>query len=169
MSYTTTNGQPQGYAYTFINKLREALIGEIVAINGYANHIANSNMEQINAAWRSIMKDEKEHYGMFLTLIRKYDPMQYNKYLEHMNTKVNVTSLQTYQPEYNKQLILNNIREDVKGELEAVILYEQLWNEITIEDVKNVLYTVIQTEKGHAEHLTRLLINFDPDKYDGLT
>lgn len=33
--------------------------------------------------------------------------------------------MQLYNPSYDKQIILNNIREDIKGELEAVILYEE--------------------------------------------
>lgn len=59
MSYTNPDGQPQGIASLDTNKLREILIAEIDAINGYADHIANSNMEEINDAWRSIMRDEK--------------------------------------------------------------------------------------------------------------
>lgn len=59
MSYTNPYGQPQGIAILNTNKLREILIAEIDAINGYADHIANSNMEDINAAWKSIMGDEK--------------------------------------------------------------------------------------------------------------
>lgn len=41
MSYTNPEGQPQGYSYYFTNLLREALIAEIIAINGYEEHIAN--------------------------------------------------------------------------------------------------------------------------------
>ncbi len=59
MSYTNPHGQPQGVVKFVTNELREILIGEIIAINGYAEHIANSNMEDINAAWKSIMGDEK--------------------------------------------------------------------------------------------------------------
>lgn len=33
--------------------------------------------------------------------------------------------MQTYKANYDKQIILNYVREDIKGELEAVILYEQ--------------------------------------------
>ena len=77
MSYTHPYGQPQGVAFLNTNKLREILIAEIDAINGYEDHIANSNMEDVNAAWKSIAGDEKKHYGMILTLLRKYDPAQY--------------------------------------------------------------------------------------------
>lgn len=54
MSYTNLHGQPQGIAiYDTI------LIAEIDAINTYADHIANSNMEDVNKVWRDIIKDEK--------------------------------------------------------------------------------------------------------------
>jgi hypothetical protein len=55
MGYTYPYGQPQGIAYLYTNRLREILIAEIVAINGYEDHIANSDMEDINEAWKSIV------------------------------------------------------------------------------------------------------------------
>jgi hypothetical protein len=48
MSYTNPQGQPQGTARHFINKLREILIAEVIAINGYQSHIAHSDIEEIN-------------------------------------------------------------------------------------------------------------------------
>jgi rubrerythrin len=76
--------------------------------------------------------------------------------------------MQTYRPDYDRQLILNNVRSDIKGELEAVILYEQHWNEIPIQDVRDVYYEVIKVEKEHTEELTRVLLKYDEDKYNGL-
>ena len=170
MSYTNPYGQPQGLAKTATNKIREALIAEIIAINGYTEHIANSNMEEINKAWHSIMNDEKKHYGIFLTLLRKYDPAQYKAYKEFIGVAPRVISpMQIYMPNYNKQIILNNIREDIKGEFEASVLYEQLAGEVTINDVRRALMTISDEEKGHSEHLTRLLLKYDTDKYDDLS
>lgn len=169
LSYTNKYGQPQGFAKLDTNKLREILIAEIIAINGYAEHIANASMEDINAVWKSIMEDEKKHYGMILTLLRKYDPAQYKGYKEHIGDKSGPTSpMQEFTPSYNKQNILNNIREDIKGELEAVILYEQMLAIIPYHDVQYVIYSIINDEKGHAEHLTQLLLKYDSDKYNGL-
>lgn len=169
MSYTNSDGQPQGFARVDTNKLREILIAEIIAINGYAQHIANSNMADINTAWTHIMEDEKKHYGMILTLLRKYDPFQYKSYKEHIGDKAGAKSpMQTFIPKYDKQLILNNIREDIKGELEAVILYEQQLDSIPYQDIRYALFSIINEEKGHAEHLTQLLLKYDPNKYDGL-
>jgi rubrerythrin len=169
LSYTNPKGQPQGIAILDTNKLREILISEIDAINGYAEHIANSNMEDINEVWKRIIEDEKKHYGLILSLLRKYDPMQYQAYREHINIELGPKSpMQTYTPDYNKQLILNNVREDIKGEFEAVLLYEQHLASMPYTDVQNVLYTIINEEKGHAEHLTQLLLKYDPDRYNGL-
>ncbi|WP_313344677.1 ferritin-like domain-containing protein [Sedimentibacter sp.] len=169
MSYTHPYGQPQGIAYLNTNKLREILIAEIDAINGYEDHIANSNMEDINAAWESIMGDEKNHYGMILTLLRKYDPAQYQAYKDHIGNKLGPKSpMQIYAPNYEKQIILNNVREDIKGEFEAVLLYEQHLATIPYSDVRYVLYTIINDEKGHAEHLTQLLLKYDTQKYNEL-
>jgi len=165
MSYTTSCGQPQGTPMCFTNRIREALIGEIIAINGYAEHIANSHMEEINAAWKSIMKDEKEHYGMLLKLLHKYDLDQYAGYQEHKaDHNGPATPLQAYKPDYDNQIILNNIRLDIKGELEAVIRYEQEFADIPFEDSREVFYRIIVDEKGHLEHLTRILLKYDTAK-----
>ncbi len=166
MSYTYTYGQPQGIARLFTNKLREALIAEIIAINGYTEHIANSNMQEINAALKSIMSDEKKHYSIFLTLLRKYDPDQYKNYLEFEKVGIGPRQpLQIYVPNYDKQIILNNIREDIKGEFEAVILYEDLAALVPIHDIRDAFLTISNDEKGHAEHLTELILKYDTDKY----
>lgn len=170
MSYTYPKGQPQGKAYLFTNKLREILIGEIIAMNGYQSHIANSNIKEINTAWHSIMLDEKEHYGLILRLLRKYDPEQYKQFTEHKNDNTGPKELwQNYIPEFSNQIILNNIRDDIKGEMEAVILYEPYLSEFPHKDIRDTLRSIIDEEKGHAEHLTRLLLKYDPDIYDELT
>lgn len=169
MSYTNSNGQPQGIAILDTNKLREILISEIDAINGYEEHIANSDIEDINDAWRSIVRDEKKHYGLILSLLRKYDPVQYNAYKEHASGKSGPkTPMQKFLPDYDKQLILNNVRADIKGEFEAVLLYEQHLASIRSSEVKQTLFSITSEEKGHAEHLTQLLLKYDTDKYDGL-
>jgi rubrerythrin len=105
---------------------------------------------------------------MFLTLLRKYDPEEYRGYSQHARDTFQKEEMQSYKPDYDKQLILNNIREDIKGEFEAVVLYEQLLMEAPYQDVKDVFRKVIPMEKEHAEHLTELLIFFDKDKYNGI-
>jgi rubrerythrin len=169
MSYTHPYGQPQGTARQYINKLRQILIAEIIAINGYQSHIANSDMQDINNVWHSIMKDEKKHYGWILNLIKKYDPEEYKQYLAHKadSTDLN-TPMQKYTPESDSQIILNNLRDDIKGELEAVILYEEELPEFPYRDIRAVVRSITEEEKGHIEHLTKILLKYDPDTYDSL-
>lgn len=169
MSYTNREGQPQGVARIDTNKLREILIAEIIAINGYAKHIANSNMKEINEVWHDIIKDEKKHYGMILTLLRKYDPCEYKGYVDHKDDNLGqIPTMQTYKASFDKQIILNDIREDIKGEFEAVILYEHQIVTIPYHDIRRTLYSIINDEKEHAEHLTKILLKYDKDEYDGL-
>lgn len=169
MSYTHPFGQPQGVARTPSNLLRESLIAEIIAINGYQEHIAHSDMPDINAVWQSIMDDEKKHYGMFLTLLRKYDPAEHAQYMQHQKQRFGTKSpMQLYRSMYDQQIILNNIRVDIKGELEAVILYEHQIQLVPQRDTRQTLQVIADEEKGHTEHLTALLLKYDPDPYDGL-
>ncbi len=106
---------------------------------------------------------------MFLTLLRKYDPAQYKAYKEFIGAAPRVTSpMQTYIPNYNRQIILNNIRKDIKGEFEASVLYEQIASEVNVNEVRQTLIAISDEEKEHAEHLTRLLLEYDNDKYNGL-
>lgn len=169
MSYTNPVGHPQGNADKITNKLRQIIIAEIIAINGYQNHILNSNMTDINEVWHHIMLDEKEHYGLALNLLRKYDPIEYKYSITpHEGISVNKSPMQLYKPSYDKQIILNNLREDIKGELEAVILYEEELKEFSNKDIRNTLQTIIDDEKEHTEHLTQVLLKYDPDPYDSL-
>lgn len=169
MSYTYPSGQPQGVAQQFINKLREILISEVIAMNGYQTHIANSDIKEINDAWHSIMLDEKKHYGWVLKLLRKYDPEQYKQFLAHKDDNSgSKTPVQLHSSQSDGAVILNYLRDDIKGELEAVILYESELKKYPYRDIRTTLQTVIKEEKGHAEHLTRLLLKYDIDPYDEL-
>jgi len=170
MSYTNPLGQPQGVADKVTNRLRQIIIAEIIAINGYQSHIADSNMVDINEVWHHIMLDEKRHYSLALNLLRKYDPIEYKYSIAQHDEKSNLKSpMQLYKPRYEKQIILNNLRSDVKGELEAVILYEEELSEFFNKDIRITLQTIINDEKEHTEHLTEILLKYDPDPYGSLT
>jgi hypothetical protein len=169
MSYTNPWGQTQGKATSVTNKLRQILVAEIIAINAYYEHILNSNMDDINRAWHNIMLDEKKHYGMALKLLRQYDPTQYKMFQAHKADRLGPkTPMQFYNPDYNRQIILNNIRADIKGELEAIILYEEELAEFRQADIRTALQIIIDDEKEHTEHLTELLLKYDPDPYGDL-
>jgi len=170
MSYTNPEGQPQGTAYQFTNRLREILISEVMAINAYQSQIADSEIEEINAVLRSIMLDEKDHFGWILDLLRKYDPEQCQQYIMHKADNPGPkTPMDNRNPNPGFQLALNNLREDIKGEMEAVILYEEILCKFAQRDIQNTLKTIIMNEKGHSEHLVRLLLKYDPNSYDNLT
>lgn len=166
MSYTNPLGYPQGAAISVTNLLRQVIISEIVAINAYQSHILNSNIPEINEAWHHIMLDEKSHYAIAIDLLRKYDPVEY-KYFStpHEENACVKVPLQVYNASFEKQIILNNIRDDIKGELEAVILFEDNLTKIHEKDVRAALKGIINDEKEHTEHLTQILLKYDPDPY----
>ena len=250
MSYTNPLGHPQGVPHKVTNLLRQVMIAELVAINGYQNHILTSNITVINEAWYHIMLDEKSHYIIALDLLRKYDSVEYKYFMTPHELNVGTDSMQNVlnlhntsntksgsntqgvsniqnisntksgtnaqnasniqnisntkgvpntpnasnvqnapnvhsgqgkhssgkkslalssQAEriaiYDKPLILNNVREDIKGELEAIILYEDEIAEIQQKDIRIALQKIIDDEKEHTEHLTQVLLHFDPDPY----
>ncbi len=188
MSYTNPHGQPQGVPRKVTNLLRQVMIAEIIAINGYQTHILNSDITVINEAWYHIMLEEKSHYIIVLNLLRKYDPVEYKYFITPHEININPDPVQIPQSvqnshnahahnrkssslvppvrsTYNKQVILNYVREDIKGELEAVILYEDEIAEIQQKDIRVALQKIIDDEKEHTEHLTQVLLAFDPDPY----
>lgn len=238
MSYTNPYGFPQGPATKLTNLLREIMIAEIVAINGYQNHILNSSFTEINEVWHHIMVDEKNHYGIAIDLLRKYDPVEYKYFVNPheailpnkvenstngmsnaastdsnianitniantantantanaantANTAKNSTSPaksstngtgksssksnlrpqpvnQADKLSREKFIVLNYLREDIKGELEAVILYEDELSHIQQKDARQALQKIIDDEKEHTEHLTQVLLKYDPDPYKPL-
>ncbi|OPX42642.1 hypothetical protein CLHUN_34640 [Ruminiclostridium hungatei] len=219
MSYTNPHGHPQGLPGKVTNLLRQVMIAEIVAINGYQKHILSSNIAAVNEAWYHIMLEEKSHYIIALDLLRKYDTAEYNYFMtpheinpgpetgqnsvniqktqniqlpsntpntsNTPNHYYNIQKLQNTNPNtahnsgkkssassqqnriitYDKLLILNNIRDDIKGELEAVILYEDEIAHIQQKDIRQALQKIIDDEKEHTEHLTQVLFAFDSDPY----
>lgn len=165
MSYTTA-GAPQGDPIFKTNMIQEAMIGELVAINEYANHIAESNIAEINHVWEHIMQDEKRHYGMLLELLRRYDRVQMQKYdevKEHID--LHGREITSSNSRNTTSQILNYIRSDIKGELEAIILYESHIVRFSSTQMKEVYTEIVNDEKEHVEELTALLLQYDPDKY----
>ncbi|KGM95288.1 rubrerythrin [Clostridium novyi A str. 4552] len=166
MSYTT-NKQPQGYPYFVTSKLREDMIGELVAINDYSFIISNCSIKEINNVLSHIRQEEHNHYGMLLKLLRKYDPMEMDAYLKVIS-HTDLTPAKEYltvTTGVTNKLLLNYLREGIKGELEAVILYEQHLAEIPYTDIRETLQKIVYEEKEHLEELTLVLTNYDKEKY----
>lgn len=167
MSYTTRR-QPQGKVKCYENLLREVLIAELVAIDDYTNTLAYSDIKELNHVIEHILEEEKEHYGMILYLLRKVDREEYEMYkrvLKEGDFKEKPFKVEYGTDKKDRRTILNTIREDIKGELEAVVLYEDLLQEIPEKEGRNILHKIILDEKEHTEELTKVLIKLDKDKY----
>lgn len=57
--------------------------------------------------------------------------------------------------------ILNNLRQDLVGELEAINQYQEHVDEITDEEVKKVLTHIMNDEKEHVAELTKVIRKVD--------
>lgn len=162
MSYTT-EGQPQGIVTKITNSIRESLISEIVAINQYDYHINNSSCPSLQKLWIHIRDDEIRHYSMFTELLRKYDLIQ-QKIYEETKGHVSVDYSNCYSiKSVGKINISNAIRTDIKGELEAIVLYEYALSNNKYRDVYEVYTEVINDEKEHFEELTYAIMKYDTD------
>jgi len=63
-----------------LKNLREALIGELQAINQYQQYIDETDNEKIKKVLSHIRDDEKEHFAELVKLIRELDPTQKEKF-----------------------------------------------------------------------------------------
>ncbi len=154
MSYTT-EGMPYGEPVDVLALIREGMIGEIVAINGYEKHIAMSNMEDLNYLLRHLRDEEIEHYYILLNLLRKYDKVQAMMFEEIKNSDEFPIS-ETVKPikKQSDEYIINCLRKDIKGELEAINLYEEHVSKIKNKEISTAIRKIINDEKEHVEELT---------------
>ncbi|MBW6408720.1 ferritin family protein [Clostridium weizhouense] len=170
MSYTT-NRQPQGTLKNDETFLREGLIAEIVAINDYSKFLSITENKEVKEVFHHIMEEEKEHYGLFLEALRSIDKEEFELYKD-VDEHVNITTKNNYKEYYNtkesKAYLLTHIREAIKGELEAIILYEDFLKNTENDEIFNIIKEVTRDEKEHVEELTKVLIILDKDKYGPL-
>lgn len=169
MSYTT-NRQPQGIIKDVETFLREGMIAEIVAINDYSHFISLTDNKEVKDVFYHIMEEEKEHYGLFLQTLRAID--KEHKELEaEVEEHVQISSKEVYKDYSNKKVkhnLLISIREAIKGELEAIILYEFFTNNIEDSGIVKIIKEITRDEKEHVEELTKVLTILDKDKYGPL-
>ena len=159
MAYTT-NRQPQGMAFSVDNFLRETMIGEIVAINDYSEHIGWCNLDDVNEILHHILEDEKRHYGMLLDALRRVDKVQAEKAEEIKEHTIIKSKPFKHAAEKSK-----NIRFDIKGELEAIISYEDIVQKLTDPVLKAMIREIINDEIEHVEELTKIILYLDKDCY----
>lgn len=167
MSYTTKR-QPQGKPRNLANFLREAMIGELVAINDYQEHIANCSISEVKEVFQHIMLEEKKHYGMLLDLSRNTDHIQHEAAIEasnHVNVKCKNLNENNSKKKGSNSSLLKKIRDDIKGELEAIIAYEDIISKITDQKAIKMITEIASDEKQHVEELTYLLQKLDSNCY----
>jgi len=63
-----------------LKNIREDLIGELVAINQYQEHIDETSNEEIKKTLTHIMNEEKEHVAEITKIIRGLDKTQEEKF-----------------------------------------------------------------------------------------
>jgi len=63
-----------------LKNLREALIGELQAINQYQQYINETDNEKIKKVLSHIRDDEKEHFAELVKIIQELDPTQKEKF-----------------------------------------------------------------------------------------
>jgi len=151
--------------------LREGLIAEAVAINDYSRFIASTENKELKEMFHEIMLDEKRHYSLFLEALRFVDEEQ-RSLAGKAKENVKISSKEKYKDfafKYNKDTnILESIREAIKGELEAILLYEEFVSNLESGSIVGVIKEIIRDEKEHSEELTRALIILDKDNYGTL-
>ncbi|WP_346938545.1 ferritin-like domain-containing protein [uncultured Clostridium sp.] len=170
MSYSTDR-QPQGIAKSVEGFLREGLVAELVAINDYSHFIAITDNKELKELFHHIMEDEKRHYAMYLNALRCVDPEQ-AELEEEAREHVNISSKEKYKDytnKYDKDVnLLVTIREGIKGELEAILLYEQFVRNLNNSTLAKIINEITRDEKEHVEELTRALVILDKDNYGTL-
>jgi rubrerythrin len=57
--------------------------------------------------------------------------------------------------------ILNNLRQDLVGELEAINQYQEHIDEIDDEEIKKILIHIMNDEKEHFAELTKIIRKID--------
>ena len=167
MSYTT-NRQPQGISKGIGNLLREGMISEIVAINDYSLFIEQTDNKEVKELFHHIMEDEKRHYGMLLDALRKLDKDEY-ELQKQAKLHVKITTKEKFKTKSKYSgCILSFIRDAIKGELEAIILYDDIILNIKDDYIISIIKEITKDEKEHVEELTRALVLLDKDSYGPL-
>lgn len=164
MSYTTILQCQNNNDITF---LMEGMISEITAVNDYSYSLSLTENKEIKDMLYHIMKEEKKHCGSFLKALQKTDKEFFSAY-EHADKQLKNTSKISYN-EYSggkeNKLLLTSIRNAIKDELEAIILYTNFLENVKSNELFKVIKVISINKKEHIEKLTRLLNLIDSDSY----
>lgn len=166
MSYTTER-QPQGILKNIETFFREGMIAEIVAVNDYSYFISLTENKEVKEIFHHIMEEEKKHYGLFLQALRSVDKEQSEAKIK-VDKQLQISSKEKYKEhngKINKSNLLTYIRDAIKGELEAIILYEFFIENLDNAKAIELIKEITKEEKEHVEELTKILAILDRDKY----
>lgn len=162
MSYTIPDGVPYGKPVNVFGLIRQVMAGEIIAINAYNKQIRESNIKEVNEVLSEIRNDEEVHYNLLLGLLRKYDPEQREVSQEQSKNKEKQIAYES--KKLPDEDVIANIRHDIKGELEAINLYEANLVGLKNKEMKNVFAKIINDEKEHLEELNALVNRLEKQK-----
>lgn len=170
MSYTTDR-QPQGLLNDTGTLLREGMIAEIVAINDYTRFISATDNKEVKDLFHHIREEEKHHYMEFLDALRSIDEEEC-KLAKEFSEHPPISERDKYKDESHmknsKNGLLTDIRDAIKGELEAIVLYEDLISHLRDEKLIELIRHITKEEKEHTEELTKALTILDKDKYESI-
>ncbi len=160
MSYTT-EGMPQGKPITSKGLVRDALIGELNAINAYQTTLEYSNIPSLNKFIIEIMKDEIHHYHLLTDYLNKLDKEQAEIFKEvHKKDYLvdfTLNPLEIKSP--TQPNILSQLRKNIKGELEAILSYDEIEHALKDPAGKALIHAITKDEKEHIAELDKIISN----------
>ena len=167
MGYTTDR-HPQGLLKDIETLLREGMIAEVVAINDYTRFISATDNKEVKDLFNHIREEEKHHYMEFLDALRSIDEEEC-ELAKEFSENPPISERDKYKDEIRvknpKNALLTDIRNAIKGELEAIILYEDIISNLKDEKIIEIIRHITKEEKEHTEELTKALTILDKDKY----
>ncbi len=160
MSYTT-EGMPQGMPISSKGFIRDALIGELNAINSYQRSIAYADIPELKKILLELMKDEIHHFHLLTDYLNKIDKEQaemFQKYKPQdfpIDFKQNPLDVK-FQPTTN---IASQLRMNIKGELEAILSYDEIESKLKDPQGKALIHAITNDEKQHIAELDAMISN----------
>ncbi len=160
MSYTT-DGMPQGKPISSKGLIRDAIIGELNAINSYQATLEFSNIPRLNKFIFEIMQDEIHHYHLLTDYLNTLDKEQSELFKEVAKNDYNVgytlNPLEIKAP--TQPNILSQLRKNIKGELEAILSYDEIEHSLKDSTGKALIHAITKDEKEHIAELDQIVSN----------
>lgn len=141
-----------------LDLIRNAIIGELGAINQYEYHMADSDVEEVNAIWQKITEDEIMHYRILSDILRRYDEGQCKMYkdIQKEYKDLDKIYIKKYRVEGTDD-IASHLRDDIQGENKAIMMYEEILCNIRNKEVSDKIRYIMVDEKEHFEMLNKAL------------